>query len=310
VGSVRGAWGAVVLGLLALGGCTRHNPAFLGVTAEVDAGDDQPPASTPPDGPASPEAAAPDHGPLSLDEGPPADDPLTLDAAAPDRTVEPALDVRADSGLTSALVAHWPLDEGTGTTGADATALGNTVVLHNGPTWVATGLPRALLLDRAALSFDGQDDFAEITCKTIPANEAPKSLSVWFKATAPAALPIRNLIALTNEALDGGIQLGLHEGRVSAWFYGDLEPMVWSDQLVDGEWHHAAYTYDGSVHRVYYDGVSERSRVRVPKTAPITRTRLGTYSAPEEMFRGVIDDVRVYARALTPAEVAALAAGQ
>ncbi len=51
----------------------------------------------------------------------------------------------------SGLVAHLPLDEGTGTTSVDLSGNGNTGTLVNGPIWTTGRL-------NGALSFDGVND--------------------------------------------------------------------------------------------------------------------------------------------------------
>jgi hypothetical protein len=69
-------------------------------------------------------------------------------------------------------------------------------------------------------------------------------------------------------------------------------------------WHHLALTYDGSVLRVYCDGkpVAETKidRPRVPGNTPIA---IGRRQDAYNYFQGIIDEVRVYDRALTQDEI-------
>jgi hypothetical protein len=71
-------------------------------------------------------------------------------------------------------------------------------------------------------------------------------------------------------------------------------------------WSHLALTYDGSRLRLYVDGTRVSSRVT---TGTIRKTRgplwIGGNHPYGEYFRGVIDEVRVYERALGPAELRA-----
>src|SRR5437870_5241733 len=53
-------------------------------------------------------------------------------------------------------VAHWKLDDGSGSTAADATGNGHTGTLLNGPAWTPSGI-----LD-GALGFDGTNDQVQI----------------------------------------------------------------------------------------------------------------------------------------------------
>jgi hypothetical protein len=319
---LAGAWRPVFLaGLIVTTACTKANPAFwVEPGKDAAASDENPPPAPPPDA-AVDALAAPDQAEDTASADATGPDDVSLDApepldahpmpdVSPEAAPDAAADLTPDSRVTSGLVAHWRLDEGGGSAVRDATPAGNSGVTGGGPQWARACFPAATFSNPSCLILDGEDDFVEITGRSIPGTGAPKSLSVWFKATAPAAIPIRTLIALTNEGANAGIQLGLDGGKVAAWMFGDLKPMVASSKTVDGNWHHAVYTYDGSLHRLYYDGALEDSLARPPLAAPVTRTRLGTWKAPEEMFAGIIDDVRIYSRALDPAEVAALAAGQ
>jgi hypothetical protein len=296
------------MGLGLLGACTRANPAYRIRAHPEDAAD------SPPEAP-EPDAATPDRSSTEVqtmnDLGAPADlGQLTPDLGIPDLASDLAADLGEDSGVSSSgLVAHWRFDEGTGTTLADATGNGNTGAARGGPIWT-TGFPAAKFSNPGALVLDGEDDYVEVAIKSIPTNEATKTLSLWFKASNPTAIPIRNLVALINDTTDVGIQLGLDQGRVAAWFYGAAMPLVNASAPVDGNWHHAAYVFDGNVHRIYVDGARMASAPAIPKTGTMNRARLGTYQVPDEMFAGTIDDVRIYARALGDAEVAALWNGQ
>jgi arabinan endo-1,5-alpha-L-arabinosidase len=77
--------------------------------------------------------------------------------------------------------------------------------------------------------------------------------------------------------------------------------------IQDGAWHHIAGTFDGCTLKTYVDGVVEASvSGAVPPTGPSQdRIWIGAWS---QATIGDVDDVRVYSGALTPAEVAAIAA--
>jgi concanavalin A-like lectin/glucanase superfamily protein len=293
------AWPATALwGLVALAGCTRANPAYwVGPVSE----------GGPPVAEAGTDRAAADRGDGAAAAGP---DGAAADLAAADLPVEAAADRPA--GVVRGLAAYWRLDEATGSMVKDATGSGNDGTLRGAPRWMTGGFP-ALFTNRASLTFDGQDDSVELTSKSVPANDDPRSVSLWFKATAPSALPIRTMFAMLNEAEDAGLQLGLDHGQPAAWFYGDVQPMIAWPEVTDGAWHHLAYTYDGATHRLWYDGqqapLTVPRTLRPPKHAPIQQIRLATWQQGMEMYEGSLDDVRVYAGALDEIEVALLASG-
>jgi len=305
------------VGLLLLA-CTRANPAYHITVQEEDAAPDEsspvePDAAVTLDRAGSDLALPPDAATPPPEVAPPPPDAATPppDTAPPPDLATPAPDLAPDSGVSSAgLVAHWRLDETSGTTVSDATGNGNTGTAMGGPTWVTGGFSAARFPNPGALQLDGVNDYVELTNKSIPAAGAAKSLCAWFKTNDAADIPIRNLVALINDTTDVGIQLGLDEGRVAAWFYGAPGPLIFAAMAANGNWHLAVYTFDGKTHRIYYDGHLEMSRDMVPKAGTINHARLGTYQVPDEMFDGIIDDVRIYSRALSDAEVAALWSGQ
>lgn len=96
---------------------------------------------------------------------------------------------------------------------------------------------------------------------------------------------------------------------VSTYVYG----MRHKRPLTIGAWHHAAGSYDGQTLRVYYDGVlvfgSAVPALPLPLTPnePLIGCDRDT-GVDYAFYRGEVDDVRIYAVALTDAEVAALAA--
>lgn len=78
------------------------------------------------------------------------------------------------------------------------------------------------------------------------------------------------------------------------------------------QWHHAAVTFDGHVVRLYIDGVQVRNTF-IPSAGPDTTgeepMRIGAENllaetAPRRTFNGLIDEVRVWDRALSDIEIA------
>ncbi len=71
-------------------------------------------------------------------------------------------------------------------------------------------------------------------------------------------------------------------------------------------WHHVALTYDSAVLNLYLDGVQEASRAAQGFfTDTVTPLLLGRTREGRTFFHGVLDEVGVYARALTEAEIEA-----
>jgi hypothetical protein len=77
--------------------------------------------------------------------------------------------------------------------------------------------------------------------------------------------------------------------------------------LPNGAWTHVATTYDGATQRFYVNGVQVASRAQTgAMPAGAGALRIGGNSAwASEFFQGLIDDVRIYNRALPASEIQA-----
>jgi hypothetical protein len=71
------------------------------------------------------------------------------------------------------------------------------------------------------------------------------------------------------------------------------------------EWYHAAATYDGTTIRLYVNGQEKGSEKVLLNTAALTST-IGRLDREGSYFDGIIDDVRIYNRALSDEQVKAL----
>jgi hypothetical protein len=76
-----------------------------------------------------------------------------------------------------------------------------------------------------------------------------------------------------------------------------------------GGWHHVVYTYDGTTQRLYLDGTQADTSTAAPDTGAVATARIATQQAGSERFTGDVDEVRIYNRALSAADVTALHAG-
>ena len=226
------------------------------------------------------------------------------DAPSPNPDLSPDAEP-PDPAPTAGLVAHWPLDEGQGVATADLTGNQNDGALVNGPTWISGAAPTTRT-NPMALRLDGSNDHVNLTVRTLPRAEASKTIGVWFRNAAQTPR-LRNLVALFNEGQDTGIHVGFDGDKVAVWRFGDFEPIAVSTQAPDSSWHHLAYSWDGATHLLYLDGTAVSSSAVTMPAGAIQTARFGTWELPEEVFGGDIDEVRVYDRALSAPEIAALA---
>ena len=81
-----------------------------------------------------------------------------------------------------------------------------------------------------------------------------------------------------------------------------------SNSFVAGQWGHACYTLTGSTAVLYYNGVPYTTNGNMATTVPTTMSPnyIGQDTGGTFFFNGAVDEVRLYPRALTQAEVSAI----
>lgn len=198
------------------------------------------------------------------------------------------------------MLAYWALDEAGGTSASDSSGNGWTGTLRSGATWVPG-------ISGSGVTFDGVDDNV---ATTFAQDLATWTIAVWVRSPqaphgAISSGPVhrgQNFQINWNHpdpAFRGGAALRIGRTWHSASF-GTLEADTW---------YHLVATYDGETLHTYKNGVLVGSN-EAPSGQPTAETsslRMGREASAGNFFLGTIDDVRVYGRALTAAEVAALA---
>ncbi len=195
-------------------------------------------------------------------------------------------------------VAAYGFNENTGVTVLDASTNSNTGTIMGGATWVPGRFG-------SALSFDGVDDRVFVNSSSSVNLSAAMTLEAWVQPTA-AQSDWRTIIQKETDAyfLNGSNDTGALRPSGGGTIGGSLQWTTATSPLVVGTWTHLALTYNGSVVQLYVNGVATASATA---SGPVQTTAsplwIGGNSPYGEFFRGLIDEVRVYDRALSQAEI-------
>ncbi len=226
------------------------------------------------------------------------------------------------AGLTASVltapIAHWKLDETSGTTAVDSEG-GHDGALTNGPDWVPGQ-------DNGALDFDGSDDYVNLTSDAelddiffggatvmawIYAKDWGKSDHgrILDKSSKTSGERDGWMIAINGDNPSVEIAQGFSGGR------GYWRGQAGSFSL--NEWVHVAFVYDASSDAndpvIYLNGVALSSIVEVSPSGTIRSDasislRMGNHAqSTSRTFNGKIDDVRIYDHMLGSAEILAIA---
>ncbi len=211
----------------------------------------------------------------------------------------------ASAGFDPNLVAWWPFDEGSGTIAGDWSGNGYDGTIGGGTQWVAGML-------NGALQFNGSD--AEVVAPHIAFDNRSFAIALWVNLGQNSA----EHIAFSQRQSDStGLNLHLRLGGTGNPAAGGINFGFYSNDLVTGgdllalnTWYHLTFTYDyaNQDRRIYVDGVQVAQATATPYLGTTGNTVIGSWDTGQ-FFTGMIDDVQVYHKALSDAEIAKIMKG-
>lgn len=204
--------------------------------------------------------------------------------------------------LMDGLVGWWKFDEGTGTIAADSSGTGNDGTLHGPVEWTPDGKING------ALAFTGPYNYVyvENDASLNPTREI--TLAAWIN---PSWTGNNRIIQKAPEGTDGQYRL-IKEGGNNIRLH--LQPAanfeITGNIPPNGEWTHLAATYDHRMIRVYYDaavvGETAFNDDLTTSDGPLFIGNKWSQAPAGDEFNGIMDDVRIYNRALTQSELSLL----
>ena len=218
----------------------------------------------------------------------------------------------SNNSLSKGLVGWWTFDgkDISGVQAYDRSGNGNRGILTSGPT-------RTIGKVGQALKFYGVNDNIQVTNSSnqvIPSGNAAFTISHWFKAET-----LDNTVSrmfFYNGAGTSGFRYGIVTPAEGYCGGGTPQIFFWSGEdggtvdicaspaIKTGIWYHAVTVYTGTSAKVYINAVEEGSDTSGTIVSNTNNIQIGEGDDFGKLdFKGLMDDVRIYNRALTADEI-------
>ena len=204
----------------------------------------------------------------------------------------------AQVNLEQGLVAYYPFTNGS----VDDFSNNGNNATNNGATTTFDRFGNY----NSAYNFDGSDDYINTNIIDIFTNKI--SMALWFKTSGthyPSGL-LTSRIGYSNFS-----GLSAYAGPIA--FHVKYSGALITNNGVnylDNGWHFCVGTYDGSMMKIYMDGVYICSNPKTGDVDDLANYLIGfDESNNNRHFNGDIDDIRIYNRALSELEIQSLYTG-
>jgi hypothetical protein len=193
------------------------------------------------------------------------------------------------------LIANWALDETEGMIAYDSAGV-NDAYLVGEPVWQ----PDAGKVG-GSLMFDGVDDYAFAPLGLNPA-DGSFSVFAWIKGGAPGQV----IFSQSNGAnwLGADQDFGCVTTELIPPAVGRFvpQPLKSESVITDDQWHRIGFVWNGVNRALYVDDilVAEDMQEGLANSSGVLNIGCGSNLTGETYFSGLIDDVRIYNRVVSP----------
>jgi hypothetical protein len=206
---------------------------------------------------------------------------------------------RVSTADRNGLIGEWKFDEGGGTAAIDSSNQKNNGTVVNG-AWVNGK-------HGSALSFNGSNSYVLVGSPSGPSGAATIAAWIYKNVNTPWS---SILDRFGSESLDC-LALGFDNstGKKLMFLWNATSADSWANKVIGtsdiptGQWVHVAASSNGSTVTFYVNGVPDGT---ASSGAPCTTGNMYigvNYAGSDEYFNGKIDDLYLYGRALSAAEI-------
>jgi hypothetical protein len=214
------------------------------------------------------------------------------------------------------LLGWWKFDDGTGTIAVDSSGNGNDGTFVQDPEWVSGKFGSGLL-------FDGQGG-ERVALGGLDIPSGAMTITCWFKANnldTPGQDP--RMVSKANGGGNNDHWWMFSSSRIGSDKFlrfrlktndGQQTSEIKAGSFEVGEWIHGAIWWDGTNMKVYKNGEEVGNLAKGGTSValdPAVQAAIGNQpiGAENRPFDGIIDEVRIYTKALSEAELAEVMAG-
>jgi hypothetical protein len=204
----------------------------------------------------------------------------------------------------SGLVGYWPMNEGTGSSTIDQSGNGNNGTWSGTPIGGNGSYYTGGIVGNYAGDFDGNSDYITLGTST---NLQPSSLTIamWVDNKLVGSSPT----LLSNSGTNTGFILQILSSGLPRFLIGNgsnFSNTRGNTVISNNVWWFVVATYTSGVGSVYEDGTLTATSTQYAPSYSGVGPAFISSSASSTAVNGYMDDVRLYSRALSPAEVIAL----
>jgi hypothetical protein len=162
-------------------------------------------------------------------------------------------------------------------------------------------------------AFDGTDDYVGVPYDSSYRPTEKMTLEVWFNIQSKGGYQV---MASCTQGGGWSMQVNETDGAIFHIYTGSTDTILSAipyNSIIEGDWYHFVGVYDGAFLKIYLNGTIVDSTARTDyvlyswDNSFIVGAEAGQGSSPVgSYFNGLIDDVRIYNRALSAIEVDSL----